>query len=196
MKAGGDEYGSFKQKACETFQPLLNNSPRATIHQNLSILRRKVSARLIDQMGGLQGCRVFKIAGVRSLIKKYSPSASFERTEAVTMIGDNDPATHVPRFDPYKRLYIEPRDKTHLKPEDAFLYLLKKGVFRAGLKLACPTCQLDFWVTLDDAKSTTQCPYCGIEFMSCHSSATGTGPIAAQGSSAARRISGVAFPCP
>src|SRR5271166_2523963 len=123
-----------------------------------------VSARLIDQMGGLQGCRVFKIAGVRSLIKKYSPSASFERTEAVTLIGNNDPATHAPRFDQYKRLFIEAREKPELKPEDAFLYLLKKGVFRAGLKLACPTCQLDFWVTLDDAKSTGQCPYCGIEF--------------------------------
>jgi hypothetical protein len=123
-----------------------------------------VSARLVDQMGGLQGCRVFKIAGVRSLIKKYAPSASFERTEAVTMIGNNDPVTHVPRFDAYKRLYIEPRDKPDLKPEDAFLYLLKKGVFRAGLKFACPTCQLDFWISLDDAKSTNQCPYCGIEF--------------------------------
>jgi hypothetical protein len=123
-----------------------------------------VSARLIDQMGGIQGCRVFKLAGVRALVKKYSPSTSFERTEAVTMIGDNDPNTHVPRFDAYKRLYIESRDKPDLKPEDAFLYLLKKGVFRAGLKFACPTCQLDFWVSLDDAKSTSQCPYCGIEF--------------------------------
>jgi hypothetical protein len=123
-----------------------------------------VSARLIDQMGGLQGCRVFKIAGVRSLIKKYLPTESFERTEAVTMIGDNDPVTHHPRFDAYKSLFIEPRDKRDLKPEDAFLYLLKKGVFRAGLKLACPTCQLDFWVPLDDAKSTTQCAYCGFEF--------------------------------
>jgi hypothetical protein len=123
-----------------------------------------VSTRLIDQMGGLQGCRVFKIAGVRSLIKKYLPSESFERTEAITMIGDNDPVTHLPRFDAYKSLFIELRDKKDLKPEDAFLYLLKKGVFRAGLKLACPTCQLDFWISLDDAKSTTQCPYCGFEF--------------------------------
>ena len=122
-----------------------------------------VSARLIDQMGGLQGCRVFKIAGVRALIKKYAPSASFERTEAVTMIGDNDPVTHIPRFDAYKRLYIEPRDKPDLKPEDAFLYLLKKGVFRAGLKFTCPTCQLDFWISLDDARSANHCPYCGIE---------------------------------
>jgi hypothetical protein len=123
-----------------------------------------VSARLIDQMGGLQGCRVFKIAGVRTLIKKHSPASSFERTEAITVIGNNDPATYAPRFDRYKSLFIEPRDKKDLKPEDAFLYLLKKGVFRAGLKLACPTCQLDFWVTLDDAKSTSQCPYCGIGF--------------------------------
>jgi hypothetical protein len=123
-----------------------------------------VSTRLIEQMGGLQGCRVFKIGGVRSLIKKYTPSETFERTEAITMIGDNDPVTHLPHFDPYKSLYIEQRDKRDLKPEDAFLYLLKKGVFRAGLKLACPTCQLDFWVTLDDAKSTNPCPYCGFEF--------------------------------
>lgn len=123
-----------------------------------------VGARLIDQMGGLQGCRVFKIAGVRALIKKYPPTASFERTEANTLIGDIDPATRIPRFDAYKSLYIEPRDKKDLKPEDAFLYLLKKGVFRAGLKLACPTCQLDSWITLDDARSTSQCPYCGIEF--------------------------------
>jgi len=57
------------------------------------------------------------------------------------VIGDNDPATHNPRFDQYRSLYIEPREKKDFKPEDAFLFLLKKGVFRADLKLACPTCQ-------------------------------------------------------
>ncbi|MBZ5670341.1 MAG: hypothetical protein LAO04_11495 [Acidobacteriia bacterium] len=123
-----------------------------------------VGARLIEQMGGLQGCRVFKIVGVRSLIKKYPPVASFERTEAVTVIGDNDPVTHLPRFDAYASLFIEPRDKMDLKPEDAFMYLLKRGVFRAGLKLTCPTCQLDFWVHLDEVKSSSKCVYCGKEF--------------------------------
>ena len=44
--------------------------------------RGLVSTRLIEQMGGLQGCRIFKIGGVRSLIKKYTPSETFERTEA------------------------------------------------------------------------------------------------------------------
>jgi hypothetical protein len=123
-----------------------------------------VTARLIEQMGGLQGCRVFKIAGVRSLIKKYPPAKTFERTEAITMIGDNDPVSHKPRFEAYERLYIEPRETRELKPGDAFLYLLKKAVFRAGLKLICPTCQLDSWVSLDDAKAVTRCDYCGFEF--------------------------------
>jgi hypothetical protein len=122
------------------------------------------TARLLDQMAGLQGCRVFKIAGVRTLIKKYSADRSFERTEAIMMIGDADPATHQPRFDAYKALHIEPRDKPELKPEDAFLYLLKKGVFRAELKLACPTCQLDSWVSLDNARTMSRCVYCGFEF--------------------------------
>jgi hypothetical protein len=115
-----------------------------------------VSARLIDQMGGLQGCRVFKISGVRSLIKKNPPAKSFQYRKALQMIG--------PGFDAYKSLYIEPRDEKELRPQDAFLYLLKKGVFRVGLDLACPTCRLDFWVTLDDVKSSTRCPYCGFEF--------------------------------
>jgi hypothetical protein len=123
-----------------------------------------VGARLIEQMSGLQGCRVFKIAGVRSLIKKYPPAASFERTEAVTVIGDNDPTTHLPRFDAYASLFIEPRDKRDLTPQDVFMYLLKKEVFRAGLKLECPACQLDFWVHLDEVKSKSQCVYCGKEF--------------------------------
>lgn len=125
-----------------------------------------VGARLIEQMGGLQGCRVFKIAGVRKLIKKYPPTASFERTEALALIGDSDPTTHRPRFASYARLFIEARDNTNtdLKPEHAFQYLLKKGVFRAGLKLVCSACRLDFWIPLDDVKSISPCTYCGQQF--------------------------------
>lgn len=123
-----------------------------------------VGVRLIDQMGGLQGCRVFKIAGVRHLIKKYPPTTSFERTEAVGLIGNRDPRTGVPRFDEYASLYIEPRDRGPLAPNDAFVYLLKKGVFRTGLKFLCPHCGLDFWIHVDDVKSISQCIYCGKDF--------------------------------
>ncbi|HKR32997.1 MAG TPA: hypothetical protein VJT08_21130, partial [Terriglobales bacterium] len=51
-----------------------------------------------------------------------------------------------------------------LKPEDAFLYLLKQGVFRVGLSLKCPNCSLDFWIPLDDIATETTCEYCGLHF--------------------------------
>ncbi len=121
--------------------------------------------RLIEQMGGLQGCCVFKISGVRDLIHSYLPSQSFTRSAAVTMIGPIDPATKKPNFADYESLYIEARDhRGPLKPQDAFNYLLKKGVFRAGLKLLCPNCELDSWVHLDDARTVNRCEYCGKDF--------------------------------
>ena len=38
-----------------------------------------VTNRLISQMGGIQGCRVFKIEGVRTLITDRKPDQHFER---------------------------------------------------------------------------------------------------------------------
>ncbi len=123
-----------------------------------------VGLRLIEQMGGLQGCRVFKIAGVRELIHRYSPDQSFTRSSAVVTIGNIDQASGVPRFSAYERPFIEPRERQDLKPEDAFTYLLKKGVFRAGLRFLCENCELESCVHLDDARTISRCEYCGKEF--------------------------------
>src|SRR5262249_54147945 len=77
---------------------------------------------------------------------QHIPSQSFTRSGAVMMIGPIDPVTKKPDFADYESLYIEARDhRGPLKPQDAFNYLLKKGVFRAGLKLLCPNCELDSW---------------------------------------------------
>jgi hypothetical protein len=40
----------------------------------------RIAMRLISQLGGIQGCRVLKIAGVRKLIREYSPLQEFDRT--------------------------------------------------------------------------------------------------------------------
>jgi hypothetical protein len=53
-------------------------------------------SRLIRQMGGLQGCRAFKVRGARDLIDQYSPDQSFMRSAAETMIGNLDPQTMIP----------------------------------------------------------------------------------------------------
>ncbi len=122
-----------------------------------------VCEQLIRQMGGLQGCRVFKIAGVRQLIEQYGPTQTFTRTDAMRLIANLD-ASGRPDFAAYEGLYLEPRERGALKPEDAFAYLLKKGVFRIGLELKCTSCQLKFWRALDDAKTLLACEYCGREF--------------------------------
>jgi hypothetical protein len=50
-----------------------------------------VAARLINQLGGLQGCRVLKINGVRRLIDEYGPLQSFTRGAALHLIWNHDP---------------------------------------------------------------------------------------------------------
>lgn len=118
--------------------------------------------RLIKQMGSIQGCRVFKIKGVRSLIERYSPYQAFTRSAATSIIGDIDPKTKKPNFKNYEDLVIayDPSRKK-LTPDKAFTYLVEKGVFRVGLKITCTHCELDFWKHLDDVKTNTVCEFCG-----------------------------------
>jgi hypothetical protein len=115
-----------------------------------------IARRLIHQMGGLQSCRVFKIAGVRQLIESFPPHKAFTRGQAMQKIN--------PGFTAYEGLHIESRDKPKLERNDVFLYLVDKRVFRAGLEFKCPKCELDFWVLLDDAAAMMDCEYCGARF--------------------------------
>jgi hypothetical protein len=125
----------------------------------------RIAMRLTSQLGGIQGCRVLKIAGVRKLIRKYGPLQEFDRTDAIRLIGNLDPKTGIPRFSEYEDLFIEDRDwSAKLKPEDAFGYLLDRGVFRAGLTFTCASCELPFWVSLDDVSTVTTCEVCGAKF--------------------------------
>jgi hypothetical protein len=118
--------------------------------------------RLINQLGGIQSCRIFKIVGVRNLIEKYKPQDSFNRSAAIQTIGQNDPQTGIPNFSKYERLFITQRPiNTKLKPHDVFKYLVGKSVFRVGLKTRCSICQLEFWKSLDDVKAETTCEFCG-----------------------------------
>jgi len=125
----------------------------------------RVTSRLIQQMGGLQGCRVFKIAGVRRLIEKYKPNQSFTKSAAIQIIGQNDPTTGHPNYARYESLCLEYNPRLRKwKPEHAFLYLLKKRVFMVGLEFRCPQCELEFWRVLDDVGSEAKCEYCGTQF--------------------------------
>ncbi len=116
-----------------------------------------IARQLIQQFGDLQACRVLKIPGVRALIEKYGPADSFVRSDAIQTIRDLDFAAHT-------SLYIEKRSRQTLTPEDVLAFLLNKEVFRAGLELQCPNCQLPFWKSVDDCITKLPCDYCGKVF--------------------------------
>lgn len=123
-----------------------------------------LARQIIAQLGGVDGGRVFKIPGVRRLIKEHGPTKSFTRNVALNLIGSRDPDRPDASFADHKNLYIERRTEPELTPLMAFTYLVDKGLFRMGADLVCPRCSLTGWTPLDSLKTKITCEYCGAEF--------------------------------
>lgn len=118
----------------------------------------RIAQRIVGQMGGLESCRVFKIAGVRDLLQGLKADDAIPRNDALRRIfKDGD-------FRRHDDLYIEQRPRgVELKTGATFDYLLKKDCFRAGLELHCSHCGLKTWRTLAELDSSWRCEYCGVE---------------------------------
>jgi hypothetical protein len=124
-----------------------------------------IARQLISRLGGVDGARVFKIPGVRRLLKNYGPTHSFTQKAALSSIGRTDPANPQAKFKDHERLFIEPRDNnTKLTPPMVFTYLVDKGLLRIGAELICPTCSLPSWYALDVLKQRNVCELCGSEY--------------------------------
>ena len=124
-----------------------------------------IARQLIARVGGLQGARVFKIPGVRRLLRTHGPTASFTKKGALQLIGGKDLQNPGARFSDHERLYIEqrPREVTKLTPDAVFGYLVEKGLFRIGTQLTCPSCRMSSWTALDALKQRVVCELCGHE---------------------------------
>jgi hypothetical protein len=127
------------------------------IHAEPSLAGR-IAMRIIHQMNGLQGCRVFKLPGVRKLIEEYGALQPFTRGAATQTIAQIDAATGRPTE---SGLFVE---GIRLTSNSAFDFLLKRGALRAGLELSCPSCNLEFWLTLETLGHKVVCEYCGESF--------------------------------
>jgi hypothetical protein len=121
--------------------------------------------QLIARVGGLQGARVFKIPGVRRLLRTYGPTESFIKKGALQLIGGKDPENPGAEFSDHESLYIEqrPREVTKLTPDAVFAYLVEKGLFRIGAQLTCQSCRMASWTALDTLKQRVVCELCGHE---------------------------------
>ena len=118
--------------------------------------------QILARLGGLQGARVFKIPGVRRLLRTHGLMASFTRKGALQLIGGPDPENPDAKFSDHKRLLIEQRPPgTDLRPEAVLGYLVEKGLFRIGVEVDCPGCRMATWVALDTLRERVVCELCG-----------------------------------
>lgn len=123
-----------------------------------------IARQLISRLGGFDGARVFKIPGVRRLLKTYGPNTPFTQRAALQLIAQTDNKSGA-RFAEHEDLYIEQRAiGTKLTPQMVFGYLVEKGLFRIGMEITCPTCNLPSWVPLDNLRQTNTCELCGISY--------------------------------
>lgn len=116
-----------------------------------------LATRIVEQLGDIEGGRVFKIAGVRKLIQNRRADEALPHSTAIQIIQDGD------GFGKYENLFIESRKHHKLRKQDVFNYLLKKDFFRAGLDLTCGRCALNNWLALRDIDDVWRCQYCGHE---------------------------------
>ncbi|MDO8306372.1 hypothetical protein, partial [Herminiimonas sp.] len=122
----------------------------------------RIVRQLLTQLGGLQGARVFKIPGARQLLKKFGPRHTFSSDTARDTIVDKTANHPNGTFSAHNGLFLSPRPmNTHLTPPDVFSYMVDKGLFRIGVDLDCPQCDMSSWVALDALKQQAVCELCG-----------------------------------
>lgn len=137
------------------------------------------ASRMMEHMGGLHGCRVFKIRGIRealielsnkgkkrqkkksSEVKKLKYGLVYSELKNIVSRKTKDEFGG-PNWDDhlYKDLvlyYLQPRPLT---PEIAIDYLFEKNVFRVGLKLHCKKCGKKDWYHLTEFDVNFVCRYC------------------------------------
>jgi hypothetical protein len=123
-----------------------------------------IARQLITRLDGIQGARVFKIPGVRRLLRTHGPTVAFTKRSALQLIASKDPENPDAKFSDYEDLYIEPRPSgTKLEPDAVFAYLVEKGLFRIGAHLTCPSCRLPSWIALDALRQRVMYELCGHE---------------------------------
>lgn len=123
-----------------------------------------IARQVISRLGGVDGARAFKIPGVRRLLKTHGPTSSFTKRGALQLIGQTPSDNPNAKFSDHEDLFIEQRPiHTKLTPLAVFKYLVEKGLFRMGVDLTCPSCNLSSWVPLDVLKQSNRCELCGAD---------------------------------
>jgi hypothetical protein len=117
-------------------------------------------------IGGIESCRVFKIRGVRKLLKNMGKYIGWREAENII---------YQEAFDKFRKLCIEKRDKNNLHQTDVVQYLIKKRVLTPFPKLSyslisrillrkkavnCLKCGCKSRISINEFQSNWKCNYC------------------------------------
>jgi len=124
---------------------------------------------IITSMNGIEGCRVFKIKGVRKLLKEIDCGMNWIDAEKCIWY-DN--------FRKSQGLYIESRKKKNLTPADTLNYLIKKKVLSPNpgrmykliskirckhKEFSCVNCGYKSSIPIGNFEFLWNCGFCGLE---------------------------------
>ncbi|MBU0570226.1 hypothetical protein KKB40_05655 [Patescibacteria group bacterium] len=122
--------------------------------------------RIIEYMGGLDSCRVFKLRGIRDVLvqlSKQKPRFGMTHGElkGIARKSQTDQFGG-PNWDSsvYKDLVLYYKQPQPLTAEIAIDHLFKKNVFRAGLRFVCQNCGKEDWYHLTEFNVNFTCRYC------------------------------------
>lgn len=112
----------------------------------------------------LEACRIFKITGVRELLKSLKSDDTILWSQATKTIWEYN-------FKKFHNLYIETRDKSKLDTKSVFNFLIKKNIFKPKLnffykiftpkkKFKCRSCGLNKYIKINNYENSWICPYC------------------------------------
>jgi hypothetical protein len=127
----------------------------------------RIVRQMLTQLGGVQGARVFKVPGARSLLKTFGLADTFTRDSALNVIRDKSTEHPNGTFAAHTNLFLRSRPiNSKLAPTDVFSFMVDKGLFRMGSDLRCPKCDMTSWLSLDALKQYVTCDLCGHGFES------------------------------
>lgn len=137
--------------------------------------------KILQMMDGIEGCRVFKIKGVREALakmnkdqgevivngKKIKGEIAKPRPMLGNAIRDVIKSTRKDRFgsknwagDFYENLILYSGQPTPLTSEIVFDYLINKKLITPGRKFKCSNCSCEDWYKIGTFSETFQCVYC------------------------------------
>jgi hypothetical protein len=113
----------------------------------------KVTKQILLRLGGIEGCRVFKVPAVREVLELLNDGKAHPHNEVIAKIGRN-------RAD-CPSIWVEPQKHIEKYNSHELLDLMYRlGMIQQGWKLQCHTCSKYDWYPVSALGEVYACRYC------------------------------------